>query len=572
MKRKINLSTKVVRLCQLINLIGINEGEEYESQEIYVEQYSEEVNPEDPMLLAEDEAREMEEVVIEQSQEEAKLEEEKEVEWDEIEGDFIPNWLQDYTLQAGPQHLPEDTTTPLHYFSLFFSEEIIDMLVTETNRYAIQYLNSNPDKKETFFFKGWTPCNRIQIKAYLGLLIHMGLLKLPRLDYHWRSNNLYCCPLCPNVMKRIEFMRIHSFFHIANNENANLQDKLYKLRPLITKLSSSFTRYYVLHKELTVDEKMIKYTGRVSFLQHVRNKPIRFGFKVFVLSDAISGYVYSWSFYTGANPNGRVVNLALYKVLELIQGLEHRNHHLYFDSYYTSIPLAQELSTRGFGCAGTINQRRKFIPIVIKNPPSSLLEGQAIFRRRNDMIALVYKDKKDVRILSTIHGNQIHAQGMPLAVRDYNAYMRGVDRGNQNTSYYHPNHKSMKWWKTIFIALVKTSIANSYILYQSRNPFNAQTPLKFREELVLELVNPYISQRHTEALNTLPRGRIIAGMHEIGQRKPKRNCFVCSTKDDRVTTEYYCIQCDRHVCILKCFYILHSKLNLNLRNKKANLG
>ena len=129
------------------------------------------------------------------------------------------------------------------------------MLVTETNRYAAQFFNANPDKRNTSFFKDWVPCTNVQIKAYIGLLIHMGLVKLPQLDYHWKNNNLYTCPLCPTVMKRAEFMRIHSFFHIADNQNSDIQDKLYKVRPLILALTATYSRYYILNKELTVDEK-----------------------------------------------------------------------------------------------------------------------------------------------------------------------------------------------------------------------------------------------------------------------------------------------------------------------------
>jgi len=148
--------------------------------------------------------------------------------------------------------------------------------------------------------------------------------------------------------------------------------------------------------------------------------------------------------------------------------------------------------------------------------------------------------------------------------------MRGVDKGNQNSAYYHNNHKSLKWWKTIFNSLIKVSINNAYILYKTRNPFTARTPLKFRERLVEQLIELYLREAHHQRIASLPRGRIIAGMHQIGQRKQK-NCFICSTRSNRKTSEYYCIECDKQICVHPCFYILHTKLNLNSRKKESNL-
>ena len=371
-------------------------------------------------------------------------------------------------------------------------------------------------------------------------------------------------------MTRLEFMRIHSFLHLVDNERANQDDKLYKVRPLLTMLTREFQRYYVLNKEITIDEKMIKYTGRISFLQYVRNKPVKLGFKVFILSDAISAYVYNWRFYTGKENNARTFNLSQQIVMNPIQGLENRNHHIYFDSYYSSIPITRELAIKGFGCVGTINKSRRLIPPAIKDP-QRLQEGETVFRKLGNTVLLVYKDKKVARFITSIHGRQLSQSGRPQIVEDYNRFMRGVDKGNQHSSYYHPNHKSMKWWKAIFSSILQVCINNAYIIFKENHPFRSPAPLKFREELVLELIENYVRERHQQQFNTLVRSRIIPGLHQIGMRQ-QRNCFICSTREERVTTRYYCIECDRNICVSPCFYILHTKLNLNSRKKELNIA
>ena len=42
---------------------------------------------------------------------------------------------------AGPKHMPPRNSTPREYFDLFFTEEFLSLLRSETNRYARQFPN-----------------------------------------------------------------------------------------------------------------------------------------------------------------------------------------------------------------------------------------------------------------------------------------------------------------------------------------------------------------------------------------------------------------------------------------------
>ena len=48
--------------------------------------------------------------------------------------------------------------------------------------------------------------------------------------------------------------------------------------------------------------------------------------------------------------------------------------------------------------------------------------------------------------------------------------MRGVDKSNQNISYYHSKNKSIKWYRTLFVSALETTITNAYQLYKLRFP------------------------------------------------------------------------------------------------------
>jgi len=121
--------------------------------------------------------------------------------------------------------------------------------------------------------------------------------------------------------------------------------------------------------------------------------------------------------YSGSNGE-RTKNLAHNIVVELTEGLRDRGHHLYFNNCYCSISTVEYLATRGIGCTGTIRKNRKMLPSDIKNPPKTLLNGESLFKKEGNLVCLVYKDKKEVRILTNLHTNQKDTNGRPIALKD----------------------------------------------------------------------------------------------------------------------------------------------------------
>ncbi|HRP37562.1 MAG TPA: hypothetical protein PLS50_07180 [Candidatus Dojkabacteria bacterium] len=135
---------------------------------------------------------------------------------------------------------------------------------------------------------------------------------------------------------------------------------------------------------------------------------------------------------------------------------------------------------------------------------------------------------------------------------------------NQLLSNYHFEHRSIKWYKTLAISFLETSVANAYILYKIRNPFTAIKHLNFRENLILEL----ISQRNLNHPREIER--IIPNLHQLDKRE-QRNCVLCSQNENRKTTIFYCVECDKNMCSTGCFHKYHTLPNIYTRNKARNL-
>ncbi len=76
-------------------------------------------------------------------------------------------------------------------------------------------------------------------------------------------------------------------------------DPVYKLRPFLALLIAHFQSSYTLNRDVSAYESMICFKGQLGFVQYMPKKPIKWGMKAFVMSDAETGYMYNWHLYTG---------------------------------------------------------------------------------------------------------------------------------------------------------------------------------------------------------------------------------------------------------------------------------
>ena len=89
---------------------------------------------------------------------------------------------------------------------------------------------------------------------------------------------------------------------------------------------------------------MIAFKGRLSFVQYMPAKPIKFGIKFFSLNDSTSAYCLEIQVYTGkdirfSTGEGFVYNIVTF----LFNSYLFDNHILYTDNMYTSVKLAHYL-------------------------------------------------------------------------------------------------------------------------------------------------------------------------------------------------------------------------------------
>ena len=64
----------------------------------------------------------------------------------------------------------------------------------------------------------------------------------------------------------------------------------------------------------------------------------------------------------GKNDTNPVLCKSATVVLDIVKGLQHKNCNIYFDNYYTSVPLLLALAEKGIGACRTIRANCKYYP------------------------------------------------------------------------------------------------------------------------------------------------------------------------------------------------------------------
>ena len=125
-----------------------------------------------------------------------------------------------------------------------------------------------------------------ELRAFISVNFVMGYHKPPNLRSYWETGSpSFSVNFVANVMARERFKEILGNLHFSNNEDVvprdhPAHDRAFKVRWLIDYLNERFLSSMEPEVEQSVDEHMIRYKGRGIMRQHIKNKPIKWGFRM----------------------------------------------------------------------------------------------------------------------------------------------------------------------------------------------------------------------------------------------------------------------------------------------------
>ncbi|XP_052762974.1 piggyBac transposable element-derived protein 4-like [Mya arenaria] len=306
---------------------------------------------------------------------------------------------------------------------------------------------------------------------------------------------------------------------------------------------AKFLEVYTPEQNLSFDKGTCPWKGRLKIWVYNPAKPVKFGIKLFQLCEASSGYCLGFEVYAGKTNETNT-------------------------NYCEALGVDPEHLTLTTQCL-----KRK------------MDEGKCVYHTNDNMLALKFKDKPDVSMLTTIHGanmsvlwkrkhgTDIHVQ-KPTCIVYYCRYMGGVDLLDQFDQYSTIARKTKKWWRKLFFHIMNICIVNAYRLYEK---YTTNRPKKDHEGSRKSVVEALIIEGGGPRGQTERRGRPILGekparltgkhfpafipaKQGAKQAKPCRDCVACNVKPEnregskRKQTAYWCPDCQ----VALCFRIYHS--------------
>jgi hypothetical protein len=383
-----------------------------------------------------------------------------------------------------PVVVNEAMKQPIQYFSEFFSPSLVEKITAQSNLFSVQQNGGALPVKIT----------KEEIERYIGILLLMAIYNLPQYRMYWSS-----CSRVPAIAEAMTVNRfdiLKRYLHFNDNSklaNGSPPDKLFKVRPLVDAVRSACHKISP-EENMSIDEQVIPTKGRSPMRTYNPKKPEKWGMKVWARSGC-SGIIYDFSIYTGkGDKNHGEYGLGGNVVLHLCKHLPcGQNFKIYFDNYFTGIPLLVELKEMGFLAVGTIRKNR------LKGADKLMLSEREMKKQGRGSKDWRYDDVTGVTIVAwfdnacvTLASNYIGSEdGQPVSrfcgrekcrkpipcpaiVNQYNKHMGGVDLSDMLMALYRVRVRTKKWYHHIFYYLLNLSVVNGWLLY--RRDFSQHKP------------------------------------------------------------------------------------------------
>ena len=466
--------------------------------------------------------------------------------------------------------------TEYDYFKLLFNDEILDLIVEESNNYYKKILI---EKYGTDFRNVISSQNSVNI-AFIGIKIYMGLRRYPTNENYWDNGILYknCVS---SLMSKNYFFLLSKILHFPEKEEnkedkSNTESDTYenikvdprgKINLYLEKLAKNFRKYYTLGENITIDESLVHFKGRNSMRFYIPMKPHKYGFKIHLLCDSDTHYLYNMLLDPGNSGKDFIYHqeansLAESIVLRLISDIkDKKERNIFCDGWYSSISLMKKLSKLGYKHTTVLRANSKDLPPKLK------LEGYEKAFSDNILIQK-YEGKKKIYFATNYKIDKEELRNI------YNIKNRGVDTFDQYMEISSSQRRTKKWYKKILLFGIDACIINAKVLHE-QNKNKATTTVKFKEKIVEKIFTLYnihkfkTSKKYNQDNNNnnnLMQTKVT--LHHVEQIKNlKKGCQNCGRG-----TPYFCRECKFHIHP-ECFTYFHSKYiyyENNNENSKDN--
>jgi hypothetical protein len=244
------------------------------------------------------------------------------------------------------------------------------------------------------------------------------------------------------------------WYYGEEDDESGEQARDVKVASMIERFNTVMRMIYVPRQQLSLDESLLAWGGRLSFRQYITNKAHKYGIKYFELTTS-DGLILRICLYTAEGyEDPEVLGQSGAIVLVLMKDFLLQGYQLFMDNWYNSVKLVETLTANGTYVCGTLNPRRQGLPKKLIK--TKLKKGEWVWQSKGATVVSKWHDKRDVVMISNMHpavemetiqnkrGQPVYK---PKTVLDYTRYMSGIDRSDQMMSYQTSLRKTIRWYK-----------------------------------------------------------------------------------------------------------------------------
>lgn len=370
--------------------------------------------------------------------------------------------------------LPETVKLPYDFLRQFLPNDFINTISHTSQLYCIR--QQRPDKQSVL-----TSDN---IMTSIGIMYLSGYLSPAQRRLYWENREDSQHMFVKRAMSRNTFEDVLAYTYFVEPEDQDARDAFWKIRPLINQINTSAKELFEQPEFVSVDETMVRYFGPHPLKQTIREKPERFGWKLWCMASS-AGELLACQPYAGAKT--LIPDVGLGQGPNVVYGLSEQyglqpGTKLTCDNLFTSFDLLEHMAEKGVGVTGTMRQNRMFkVPLQDKKTAAkNMARGDMETVYQSNICVTAWKDSQAVFMASNFAGPEPAGTCQryggtdkgyvtvpcPNSVLEYNKNMGGVDMLNQSTKNYAIVFRKKKWYWSLWIWFLNVQMVQAWRLFR----------------------------------------------------------------------------------------------------------
>jgi len=171
---------------------------------------------------------------------------------------FVDNW--------GPQNEAQNETHCAKVFKMFFVDQLVELIVRETNTYAAQKIQARSFILLRSRMRDWKPVTKDEMYVVLALFMLMGIIQKPTLRSYYTKKFILATLIFGSITSMNRFESICNFMNFNNNDHVGTYQGpiiLFKIYPVLSHLNTKFHSVYLPGQNIAIDESLMLWRGRL---------------------------------------------------------------------------------------------------------------------------------------------------------------------------------------------------------------------------------------------------------------------------------------------------------------------